>query len=327
MNIDAESIALLSLILRDAPEDRQFILCVLARSNQVPGQIKFHSNTEYPTFYGYSNERMPYFLMGKGVLGNVPREGHAKRLISSYYLSYAETVINKAKNWDINQKLWSVSKFITLDNKTAYKDAEVFLVFRDKAQDYIKDYVSQNQGQISGFLKSKVGRFDFGSKLLNQKEELPEDKSGNLKKRYDQLLKEIRQPKKQPNDLKKRYEETIAKIRSSKPKVNPSQKKTSFRFDKNKGVLTMNKQEVKFAESGRKIPYLELLIKKKTYIYHSEAAEEIEGASNTLKNPKSTYYEVCRGIKTRLLASGITDFLEFDYNKARINPLYKKSTK
>lgn len=176
MNIDAESIALLSLILRDAPQDRQFILCVLARSNQVPGQIKFHSNTEYPTFYGYSNERMPYFLMGKGVLSNVPREGSAKRLISSYYLSYAETVINKAKNWDIHQKLWSVSKFITLDNNTTYKDAEVFLVFRNKAQDFIRDYVNQNRGKISPFLTSKIGRFEFGGKLLNQKDESSEHK-------------------------------------------------------------------------------------------------------------------------------------------------------
>lgn len=306
MNIDAESIALLSLVLRDAPQDRQFILCVLARSNQVPSPIKFHSNTEYPTFYGYSNERIPYFLMGKEILSNVPREGSAKRLISSYYLSYAETVINKAKNWDVHQKIWSISKFITLDNKTAYKDAAVFLVFRDKAQDYIKDFINENQGEISGFLKSKVGRFEFGSQLLKQNEKIREEKGV---------------------DLKTRYEETIAKIRSFKPKVNPSQKKTSFRFDKNKGVLTINKQEVKFTESGRKIPYLELLIKKKAYIYHSEAAEEIEGANNTLKNPKSTYYEVCRGIKTRLLASGITDFLESDYNKARINPLYKKFTK
>jgi len=152
MNVDIESIGLLGLILQDSPKDRQLILCVLARSNSIPIRITFNPNTDYPTFYGYSNSRIPLYLMGKGVFSNVPREGYAKRLISSYHLSYAETVINKAKNWDIHQKLMSVSKFITLDNKTAYKDAEIFLVFRDKALDYIKGYTTSHQEELSTFL-------------------------------------------------------------------------------------------------------------------------------------------------------------------------------
>src|SRR3989344_5153607 len=152
MNIDIESIGLLSLILQDSPKDRQLILCILAQSNTVPTRITFSPNTEYPTFYGYSNNRIPLYLMGKGVISNVPREGYAKRLLSSHYLSYTETVINGAKNWDIHQKLMSVSKFITLDNKTAYKDAEIFLVFRDKALDYIKGYTTSHQEELSTFL-------------------------------------------------------------------------------------------------------------------------------------------------------------------------------
>ena len=143
---------MLSLILQDSPKDRQLILCVLARSNAVPTRITFNPNTDYPTFYGYSNSKVPLYLMGKGVLSNVPREGYAKRLISSHYLSYTETIINRAKNWDIQQKLMSVSKFITLDNKTAYKDAELFLVFRDKVLDYIKDYAASHNGEVSSFL-------------------------------------------------------------------------------------------------------------------------------------------------------------------------------
>lgn len=161
MNIDLESIGLLSLILQDSPKDRQLILCVLARSNAVPGRITFHTNTEYPIFYGYLNSRIPLYLMGKGVLSNVPREGYAKRLISASYLSYAETVVNKAKNWDIHQKLMSVSKFITLDNKTAYKDAEVFLIFRDKALQEIKDYAIANKETISSFLGSELSKEAF----------------------------------------------------------------------------------------------------------------------------------------------------------------------
>ncbi len=152
MNIDIESIGLLSLILRDSPKDRQLILCILARSNTVPTRITFNPNTDYPIFYGYSNSKISLYLMGKGIISNVPREGYIKRLLSSHYLSYAETVINGAKNWDIHQKLMSVSKFITLDNKTTYKDAEVFLVFRDKALDYIKDYATSHNEEASSFL-------------------------------------------------------------------------------------------------------------------------------------------------------------------------------
>lgn len=292
MNIDAESIALLSLILRDAPQDRQFILCVLARSNQVPGQIKFHSNTEYPTFYGYSNERMPYFLMGKGVLSNVPREGSAKRLISSHYLSYAETVINKAKNWDIHQKLMSVSKFIKLDNKTAYKDAEVFLVFRDKAQDYIKDYVSQNQGQISGFLKSKVGRFDFGSKLLNQKEELPEDKGGNLRKRYDQLLKEIRQPKQQNNN--KQRSQRKAQVIKAKPACEWSD---DFKWQGNKQFVFGRFGIVNFNSKSR-IDLFRELTKAKGGWVTVKRLKDITGKNDSFVRP--TIGQIERSMKAEL---------------------------
>jgi len=212
MDIDTESIALLSLVLRDAPKDCQLILCILARSNQVPSPIKFHSNTEYPTFYGYSNERMPFFLMGKGIISNVPREGYTKRLISSHYLSYAETIINKAKNWSRDQQLMSVSKFITLDNRTTYKDAEVFLVFRDKAQNYISDYVHQNKEHISNFLRSKLGRFEFGNKLLSQKEELSDKKNLNPKTRYNQILDEIKSNNRK-SDLNNRYNKLLTDIK------------------------------------------------------------------------------------------------------------------
>lgn len=87
MNIDVECTDLLNLILQDSPNDRQFILCVLARSNSSVARITLNPNTEYPTFHGYSNSRTPFYLMGKGVLSNVPREGAAKRLISSHHLS------------------------------------------------------------------------------------------------------------------------------------------------------------------------------------------------------------------------------------------------
>ena len=52
----------------------------------------------------------------------------------------------------------SVSKFITLENRTTYRDAEVFLVFRDKAINYIQDYTTSHQGELSTFL----GTFNKG---------------------------------------------------------------------------------------------------------------------------------------------------------------------
>ena len=170
MNIDIESISLLSLILQDSPKDRQLILCVLARSNSVPTRITFKPSTDYPTFYGYSNSRIPFYLMGKGVLSNVPREGYAKRIISPHYLSYAETVINKAKNWDIHKKLMSVSKFITLDNKTSYKDVEIFLVFREKALEFIGDYAASHKDELTSFLGPELSREIFKLSGLDQQE-------------------------------------------------------------------------------------------------------------------------------------------------------------
>ena len=61
MDIDKEAVALLCIILRESPQDYNFILCILARSNAVPSPIKFGSNTDYPTFYGYSNEKIPFY--------------------------------------------------------------------------------------------------------------------------------------------------------------------------------------------------------------------------------------------------------------------------
>lgn len=310
MNIDAESIALLSLILRDAPQDRQLILCVLARSNQVPSQIKFYSNTEYPTFYGYSNERIPFYLMGKKIISNVPKQSSLKRLISSEHLAYTETAINNARSGDLSQKLFFVSKFITLDNRTMYKDAAVYLVFRDKAQDYIRGYVNQNRDNISPFLGSKLGRFEFGDKLLNQMAKPSENKSQDLKERYDQLLQEIRQPIQQP---------------SKAPTLSQTNKTCSFNLMND--VLYVNEKPLKFKKDARTLAMLKLLVKKSKGIYYSEEVKSLDGASDAIKNPRSTYYEVCRGIANRLAKIGVTDFLQYDYNQAKLNPVYKNLSK
>lgn len=310
MNIDAESIALLSLILRDAPQDRQFILCVLARSNQVPSPIKFYSNTEYPTFYGYYNERMPFYLMGKNIISNVPRQGMIKRLISSEHLAYTETAINNAENWDLSKKLEFVSKFITVDNQTGYKDAGVYLVFRDKAMDHIKKYIDHNGENISGFLKSKIGRAGLGEQFTSQPKE-----SATLEERYNKLLEEIKSPQKTKKE----------EVKSDKINRDESSQSLGnwYKIDEENTSLTVNDKEFSYQKDGRVFIFLKKLIKNKKYLYFGEVSEEIDGAVG-IDNPKNTYYEVCRGIENRLAKKGITGFLEYNYNRARINPLYKK---
>ena len=67
---------------------------------------------------------------------------------------------------------------------------------------------------------------------------------------------------------------------------------------------------------------LKLLVKKSKGIYYSEEAKKLEGAIlDNNKEPKNTYYEVCRGIENRLAKIGITDFLQYDYSfSAEYNP-------
>lgn len=158
MNIDIESISLIGLILQDTPKNRQFILCILARSNSIPARISSDSNTEYPTFYGYSNGKIPFYLVSKGVISVVPREGYTEKIISSYNLSLAETVINKVKDLDIHQKLKIVFNWMVLENKTTYRDAKVFLIFRDKALGYIRNYAIGHKDEILSFLGPELSK-------------------------------------------------------------------------------------------------------------------------------------------------------------------------
>lgn len=157
MNIDIESKTLLTLILEDSPKDRQFILCILAlaKNSQVPTRIFHHSNTEYPTFYGYVNEKIPLYLMGVNLLSNVPRVGFAKRLITANNISLAEAVINKAKNWDVHQKLEYISKLITLNNRTSFVESSVYLFFRDKAEEFIN--VNKTQSDLADNKEKSYG--------------------------------------------------------------------------------------------------------------------------------------------------------------------------
>lgn len=133
----------------------------------------------------------------------------------------------------------------------------------------------------------------------------------NLGKNY---LEVFRKHEKLYSKIAKQYEES---------KKTPSEKLT-YSFDKKRGLLKIQGKEIPFKSVGRIIPYLECLVtNKEDFLYHSEITRELDGIDE-LTNPKNTYYEVCRGIKRRLLERGITNFIESDYNKARINPMYKR---
>jgi len=109
--------------------------------------------------------------------------------------------------------------------------------------------------------------------------------------------------------------------------VQEKDQKAQYAFDKNRAILKSNGKEISFKKETRKIEFFTLLTKTPGYVYFSEVAEELDGASkDALKDPKNTYYEVCRGIEARLLKIGITDFLDYNFNKARINPHYTKTS-
>jgi len=93
-------------------------------------------------------------------------------------------------------------------------------------------------------------------------------------------------------------------------------------------LLIINGKEVKLQKDRRKLRLLGLLSETPKGFYYSEVVEQVEGAdSSGIKDLKNTYYEVCRGLTNSIARVGITDFLQYDFNQAKINPKYKKSSK
>src|SRR5258708_1263490 len=95
-----------------------------------------------------------------------------------------------------------------------------------------------------------------------------------------------------------------------------------FSFIEN--VLSINGKEVKFKRDTRKFRFIKLLLANPKGIYFGEITEQLEGASiDGTKDVKNICYEMCRGIQNSLAKIGVTDFLEYDYNQAKINKNYK----
>lgn len=114
-----------------------------------------------------------------------------------------------------------------------------------------------------------------------------------------------------------------ALLTSSEKKLDS--KRIPFSFIENS--LNINGKEVKFKKDTRKFRFVELLLANPKGFYFSEMTEEIEGSSfDGTKDIKNICYEICRGIQNSLAKIGVTDFIEYDFNHAKINKTYKKTS-
>ncbi len=102
----------------------------------------------------------------------------------------------------------------------------------------------------------------------------------------------------------------------------------AFTFNDENTTLAIKDKQIKFKKDTRKLAMLKLLIKKPKGIYFGEIAEELEGVgTDKTMNTKNIYYEACRSIEHSFVKVGIPDFLNYNFNQAKINPTYKKITK
>ncbi len=97
---------------------------------------------------------------------------------------------------------------------------ESFGLFRNAGEDGIHG-IATLRGVNTDTIRKIITEINKRQLALPTKSE---DKSGDLKTRYDQLLEEIRKPKEPAQDLKKRYEKTIEEKVVSQRQNEPSEK-------------------------------------------------------------------------------------------------------
>lgn len=129
---------LLLAILLEADKDSEYLVATIAKSANSRVLI-FNSNTGLPRFYGYKLDRTPLFLMKKQIVSNAPRNSRVNTLLKARDIVVAELIMNgswrqlksqqEIVNW-LSTRNWTA-------NNTVHKDAEVIVVFRSKAQEYI----------------------------------------------------------------------------------------------------------------------------------------------------------------------------------------------
>ena len=105
--------------------------------------------------------------------------------------------------------------------------------------------------------------------------------------------------------------------------------KTSWSYDPSTGILSINGKPVQFKKNNFRAKVLELLTKNSRNINKKwswdeiyEAIERKRTEEKLGKEEQDKVYYACEGITEQIATkSGVTEFLLFDTNTARINPL------
>ena len=134
---------LISNILSEAQPDHKYILAIVAKTDHS-GIIFPESDSIYPNFYGYVMDRTKMYLMSNlQITSNVPRMGHEMKIMTASELVLSEKRLNieyiskslPDKLFEIAQATWAWTS-----NTSPYQNAELILVYRDKALDFLKKY-------------------------------------------------------------------------------------------------------------------------------------------------------------------------------------------
>ncbi|HUD44919.1 MAG TPA: hypothetical protein VMR41_05220 [Patescibacteria group bacterium] len=158
---------LLENILSEAPKDNNLILAIIAKADKA-GIIHPESTSLFPNFYGYVMDRTKMYLMSDlKTISNVPREGEEVRIMTAHYLVYWDKIINGYKGKSLPDKLNEVAQatYAWTKNTSPYKNAEIILVFRDKAQGFINanktqsDIADEKRNFYENWLKGQTKYF------------------------------------------------------------------------------------------------------------------------------------------------------------------------
>ena len=131
---------LIENILSESNPEHKYILAIVAKADHQ-GIIR-QPTSLFPNFYGYTMDRTKMYLMTDlKITSNVPRRGEAMRLMTSQHLVLCEKRLNLhyiSKSFaDILHETVS-EEWVWTVNNTKYQNAEVILIFRDKAMEFIR---------------------------------------------------------------------------------------------------------------------------------------------------------------------------------------------
>lgn len=137
-----------NIILESQPEHK-YILAIVAKADHQ-GIIHPEPNSLFPNFYGYTMDRTKMYLMTDlHITSNVPRSGEEMKIMTGSDLVLSEKKLNiHYRNKTIDDLLFEQAKntWAWTKNTSPYQNAEVILVFRDKAIEFLK---SQKERQDS----------------------------------------------------------------------------------------------------------------------------------------------------------------------------------